>query len=444
MALDFGKYFKPSATICYDVPDQTVPTEKIDVPINLDLNLPDGSGFKDGVLAFGKQVGVDITNFGQNVKNSLNSVGGGGNFKLNFGGGDFSNVSNALNNLSFPTTVCLNVGSGVTLRDVLDQLLNAIRNLNIPNINLDVPKLGDVAVGAISSLVPAIDFKELLPCSLPLSKILSDLAERCANMLINELHGLDPSELLRQIFDRLAELCGLLQFSKMRNLIDQFQALQADVIRSIIDKLVSPLDKLAKLYDMACDAIAAGATDILDSISNLGKAVSFEALMAQIQAMNPRDAIAALSAELRRMAQLKNFEGMRQILDAINIVKSQFAAITDAGNSLLELPENFLDTLQDKINEALDLENYDAIANLLNSYDSLENATLNALQNLDPATLLAQGQNLLSDAISKLNMGKYNRILDIMAAKICAEGTDLLPNVSVPHVNPSVLPSFLL
>jgi hypothetical protein len=159
---------------------------------------------------------------------------------------------------------------------------------------------------------------------------------------------------------------------------------------------------------------------------------------------DPADALKMLNAEIKRQTQLKNFDSIKKLLAGVNYLKSVNQTINDVSNAALDLPENFIDALQFKIDELVDLEKYDEIQKWLALHDTFKDAAIDALRNLGPSEVLKSGALLLNDALRKLDIGQYNRILDQMASILCPEGLDILPNLpSVPGFDSSAIPSFL-
>jgi len=438
MGLDFGKIFSPNKTICFSVPETNSNTTTAS---NTVKNNQDFEGIKQDLLNFGKNLESQIQSFANQINKFGIKFGGG---QLNFGIADVSNLANAIKEIKFPQTICITLGGGNGIDSIFDQLKNALNQIQKPSIPITIPSLDGIPFFPLSNILPSLNVQLPDLCPKDLTDILRELKERCEALLLQELNDLDPLERIRQLIQRLQELCGLLQFTQMRRLLDEIDRAKREAIQKLIDGITDPLEKLVKLHDIACDAIKTGAQDVLNSVRDLIEAIKFESIIDKILELNPRDAIRLLSDEIKKQVQLKNFNVVKTLLNAVNFLKASLESANNIAQSVLDIPENFLDILQDKINELVDLENWGGISDLLNTYDSLQDAIIRQLEELNPALLLVKGTQLLNDALQKLDLGLYNRILDAMASKICAEGTDLLPNLpNVPEINPEIIPSFL-
>lgn len=349
-------------------------------------------------------------------------------------------LDSALKALPLPQTVCLGLGNGKSLSEVLRELAEVINSFKIDLPKLKIPGLDNLLAFPLSEILPSLNFNQLLPCSKSYVQIINELKTLCLNKSIEELRDLDPAQRIKQLLDKLQELCGSLQFTQIRLVIDEIQAAQAELIKSIIDQLATPVEKLAKLHDMACDAIEAGANDVLKTISDLAKSVVFDDILKTLLQYEPREAIRLLSDEMKKQAALKNFGAIRKLLDTVNIIKSQAENV----QKTFSIPEVAIDQLQQEINKALTLENYEDVSKLLIAYDKIQDDIIHALTTLDPNSVINQGIKLLNQSIAELDFDRYSRILSTMADTLCGQGKDLLPNLpTVQSINPNVLPSFL-
>ncbi len=442
MGLDFGKITGGSTRVCFNQPaaEPSITVPKFNGLLG-SQNGPDFEGIKQDLLNFGKNLESSIADFANQVNKFGIKFGGG---ELNFGIADVSSLADKLKNIKFPQTICLNVGGENGITSIFDQLNSVLDSIQRPSIPIRIPGLDGIPFFPLSDILPSLNINLPDICPKDLVDILNELRERCLDLALAELAKLDPLERIRQLIDRLQQLCGLLQFSQIKKIIDEIERAKRELIQNLINGITDPLEKLAKLHDIACDAIKTGAQDILQGVSDLIGAIKFDSIIDFIKDLNPRDAIRALSDEIRKQVQLKNFGAVRALLNAINFVKAQLEAANSVAQSILSVPENLLDVLQDKINEFVDLENWGGISDLLNAYDSVQDAIIRQLESLNPAELLTKGTQLLNDALAKLDLGLYNRILDAMASKICAEGTNLLPSLpNVPELNPEIVPAIL-
>jgi hypothetical protein len=215
-----------------------------------------------------------------------------------------------------------------------------------------------------------------------------------------------------------------------------------------LSKLTDPLSRLAKLHDFLIDAINTGAQDLVNELMGLIKFEQFSQLLSALDKLDPRRAIAFLNAEIARLTALQNFPAIMQLLDAMDYIRNKFAKFTaftnnvyDWINRLIDEPERLFLEMQRKIREALDLENYQEIRNLISAYDSIRNAIEGLAGLLDPRQLLARALTLLNEAIRKMDLGRYNRIIDELASKLCGQDLGILPEL--PNVPEIKLPSIL-
>jgi len=443
--LNFGKISEKNKHICFEVPDSSPSSLKIPK-----LSLPKLTGPKlpnvsDGILDFGKKIKDAISDLTDDIEKFKPP---GLPFKqLGFGLPELGGLDTQIKGLKFPKTICLTAGGQFGVIAVLQQLTDGIKNSNGPKFPILLPPIPDLSglpFFPLSNIIPSLRVGPIIDVNKSMGQILAETKDRCARYLLDELDGLDPSLRLLELIKRLQELCGLLQFSQMQDIIGRIQQAKADLVRQALDGLTEPVDKLAKLFDMAVDAINTGAQDILAEIARLVDAISFEHLIEQIQKLNPRDALRMLNAEIKRQTQLRNFGAIRQLLQAINIVKSQLQEIKDIGDAILDTPENLLDALQSKIDELVDLENYEEIEKFLSLYDAAQDEIIRRLREMDLADALRNGTDLLNDALKRLDLGRYNRIMEELAGILCPQGLDIFPNIpNVPQLNPEAIPSFL-
>jgi hypothetical protein len=441
--LNFGKIRDTNKHVCFDVPDPdpSINIPKITVPKISTPKLPD---IPSGILDFGKKLSDNI----KNATSELSKLKPPAIpiKKLNFGVPDLTSLDSLVKGIKVPKTICVSVGGDFGVRSMLDQLTEGIKNSTTPKIPIVLPPVPDLTgiLPSLSSLIPSINAGQVINVDKSLTQILSETKNRCADFLLNELDNLDPALKLQELINRLKDLCGSLQFSKMQDLINRIQQAKADLVHSALDGITDPLAKLAKLHDMSIDAINTGAQDILEEIGRLADAITFDNMINTLQALDPADAFKMLNAEIKRQSQLKNFDGVKKLLAGVNYLKSVNQTIQDVSDAVLDIPENFIDTLQFKIDELVDLENYDAISKFLALHDMFKDEAISALRNLSPSQILATGSNLLNDALRRLDLGQYNRILDQMASLLCPEGLNVLPNLpNIPGVSPDAIPSFL-
>lgn len=206
---------------------------------------------------------------------------------------------------------------------------------------------------------------------------------------------------------------------------------------------------------MLVDAINNGAQDAIDRINDKLYELEYDQLYGYINALDPNEAIARLQSEIQKRTQLGDIKGVRDALNAISALEASLntqidTIVSDIQDALgftsigelFDLPANVIKEAQSKIDEALNLGNYEEINNIVNALDNIQNEILSTLQDLDPQTLLQKGVTLLNDALQKADIGKYNRILDEMAQKLCSQ-SQLGSLPSLPNIPNIQLPTFL-
>jgi hypothetical protein len=303
------------------------------------------------------------------------------------------------------------------------------------------------AISPLTSISPSYGLEPIIPGK-SMGQILAEVNERCAQLLLNELDKMDPTLRLQQLLDRISQACASMNFTLLRSLIDKIQAAKRQIIMDALSKLTDPLSRLAKLHDFLIDAINTGAQDLVNELMGLIKFEQFSQLLSALDKLDPRRAIAFLNAEIARLTALQNFPAIMQLLDAMDYIRNKFAKFTaftnnvyDWINRLIDEPERLFLEMQRKIREALDLENYQEIRNLISAYDSIRNAIEGLAGLLDPRQLLARALTLLNEAIRKMDLGRYNRIIDELASKLCGQDLGILPEL--PNVPEIKLPSIL-
>lgn len=454
MPLTFGKILKETKHICFDIPDPSL--DPVNIIDNKKLTL---ESLKDNKIQkiekLNEVLSFKLNNLVETIPqklsdllstNPIQSLQLPGVPKIGLGFGksselNFNQLDSVLQNIQAPQTICVNLTPGNGLSEALKQIGSVISNLRIPKPNIDLPGLGDISLVSISDLALSMNFNELVPCSKSLAQVVQEIKEKCLQFSLNELLDLDPLERIQQLLDKLQELCGSLQFSQMRLVIDQIQQARYELLKQMIDSLATPAEKLARLHDLACDAIKTAANDTLSAISDLAGQVVFDDLLNVVNSLNPRDAITLLSNEIKKQVSLNNFKPVRNLLNMLQLVNSQLEGVQE----IVQAPELAFDQLQSAINDALTFEDYPAVSKLLDRFENIQSDLLNELNNLDPASLLNQGLTMLNQALSELDFLKYGRILDIIANNLCDANQDLLPNLPsfIPNT-PSILPRALI
>lgn len=307
----------------------------------------------------------------------------------------------------------------------------------------------------LSEVIPSNQLRPPINVRKTASDITNDLQSRCTDFVLSALDQLNPLDRLEKLLDLVKDLCNQLNFSDMRKVLDKIDQTQQDIVNETVEAITDPLEKAAKLNDMLVDAVNSGAQDTINAIDNALEQLKYDQLYDYINQLDPDEAIARLQAEIKKRTQLGDIKGVRDMLSAISSVEStlqegiqtaldtiqdEFGGLIPSVGELFDLPSNVINTAQDKIDDALNIGNYEEISNVISAVESVETQLLGTLQDLDPQTLLKKGTALLNEALEKADLGRYNRILDEMAQKLCTQSQlDSLP--SIPNIPNIELPS---
>jgi len=392
-------------------------------------------------LSFGEKITAEI----QSLQAALSQVPLGlpQKSQLSFGLPTLTDFTSKLQSLSTPQTICITVGGpNSDLSSIFNQINNIITLVPKPNLpSLSLPQLPELSLPSLSQFVPALNITPKLPITLNVGQVLAQIQLNCEQFAIDALNSLDPTERLEQLLQEFSKLCGLLQFTQLQSVISQIEQAKADLVNNVISSIPDAASQIQKLIEVATDAINANAYDIVNQAANLINQIKFNSLISYVMSINPETAISQLEAEIQQQAQLQNFSAIPQLLNAINVVQSSLQSTI---NSVFSAPQLEANQLQSEINNLLNVKNYTQIGNLITSFTSAQDAIINQLAQLDPATALQKGTALLQNALQTLNLAQFNQIMNALSQSICNNGKSLLPSVpSVPQINPSSIPSFL-
>jgi len=316
-------------------------------------------------------------------------------------------------------------------------VINDILSQN-DNPTVDIDLTGFVRQNEGSSLSNVSPIYGLLPIipGKPLSDILEEVAERCARRALDELDGIDPTLRLEQLLNKANELCASGNFSQLRTIIDKIQQAKRDIVYDAISEITDPLQRIAKLHDMLVDSINTGAQDLVSEISALISVEKYRSLLDGLDQLDPRKAINLINEEIRRLTDLGQFEQIPQLINAINIIQSQFAEFESVVNNvfqeisvLLDQPEKFIEDIKNRIRQALDLGRYDEIQQIIAAYDSFRDQVEGILDELDPQVALQKIVGLANEALAKLDISRYNRLLENLANRVCDQDFGILPEL---------------
>jgi hypothetical protein len=435
MALNFGNFQNKSKQVCFQSPsiDFGNPLDKLSSAPNFeDIKIPN---FINGALDFGKKLSANLKNF------ELPKIDGK-QFKAGIDFGGSKDLGDKIKALKVPTTICITLGGGLGLDSMFSQVGGILDSL-VPKVQFQLP---DIPPLDLASIIPPLFVDIRLPINLNLTQALDAIKNNCINSIMNALKGLDPLERLKQLLSIASELCAAAQFTQLKAVIDQIQQAQAELIEQAISFITDPIAKLTKLIDMAVDAIQAGAYDIVEQIAAIINGVKFDALIQFLEKLDPTIAIGALIANIRQMAQLRNFGPINQMLSAIQVIKSKLAGALELPNALLSIPEMTLDALQAEIDRLLNIEDFLGIQAVLAEVQRVKDQLINTIRSLSPAELLSSIPALLQEALQKLDMSQYSQLLQEAGSKLCEDIASLVPSLpDVPAVNPaSVLPAAVL
>lgn len=314
----------------------------------------------------------------------------------------------------------------------------------------------------LSDVLPSSEFGRQINASKTALEILDDLASRCTDFVLNELDKIDPVKRLEQLLDLAKDLCNQLNFTDLRKVIDKIEETKKDIVTSVIDDILDPAEKILKLNDMMNDAVVSGAQDAIENIAEKIEDLKYDQLYGYLNSLDPNEAAARLQAEIKKRSQIGDLKGVRDALDALTAINAgldenldELLGPLDEAQAfiqnnlppipdLLELPQETVSAIQDKIDTALDLGQYEEIDNVLVAADNLHTQLLSTLQDLDPSTLLQKGTTLLNEALQNGDIGQYTSILDEMAQKLCTQAqSDSLNIPTLPNVPNVDLPSIL-
>jgi len=404
MGLDFGNIENQSKSVCFSLPNTAPLFDALKFP-NLNLKLP-----KLGLPDFSK------LNFGlgkltvtlPSIKLKSPSFTG-----LKFGGLD--NLRNKIGAIKIPTTICINIGGEFGFDSVFSQIGDVLDAL--------VPKLPTINLfeGGTFNIFPQLLINPAFPIDLSFEQVLAMAKDNCLQSILNALRAFDPFERLKKLFELAAQMCSEMLFDKLRAVIDEIQKAQAEIIANALNAITDPFAKLAKLIDMANDALNAGAFSALEEITKLLGSTQFDSLLDFIDKLDPTVAFAALKDAIRNLVQLQNFGPIAQLLSIMQILKSKLAGITDLGQAGLNLPEMTIDALQNAINKLLDDDDLLGIQRLLSDFMRNKFALVDQLKALDPASFLNQMLPLLNSALKNFEFGLFNALLKELTDKICLE-----------------------
>lgn len=366
--------------------------------------------------------------------------------------------------LTLPTNKVGNTATNTTGTlgfDRNDLPSDRVRNTELPE-NLGVGGAGSIntlasnieslrQLSPLANVAPAFGLDPIINVKKTLQQILAEVKQRCSQRVLDELDGIDPSLRLEQLLDRAQQLCGLARFTELRDVIDRIQQAKRDIVDGIINKITDPVMKIAKLNDLLVDAINTGAQDLVQYLIEKVEIEQFNDLINAINQLDPQKAIAFLNQEVARLTDLGNFKKLQQLLSALDIVQSQFqqvesvvGGVFDDINALLDEPENLVTELQRKIREALNLNNYKDIRDMLSAYNGVRDNLSALISELDPQTILRKLTTLANEALANLDFARYNRIIDQLADKLCNQDFGLLPELpNVPAVGPNTLPEIV-
>lgn len=310
---------------------------------------------------------------------------------------------------------------------------------NVQNIEIITETNQNFNNSPLTGIAPAYTLNPIIP-GVPLESILNQISSRCLERILDELDNVDPTLRLQQLLDLVENLCSSQNFTSLQNVINKIQQTKRDLIYQAMETITDPLERIAKLHDMLVDAINTGAEDLVSEIVGIINNEKFNALLEGLDQLDPRNAIEILNNEIRRFTDLRQFEIVNDLLSALQIIQDQFrefelnvSSLFDQIDNFLDEPENFLNNLQQQINDALDLNNLELVQDLINTYDSYRDQLNKLLAELDPNKLI----QLANEALSKLDLGRYNRILQELSNKLCNDDLNILPNI--PNIDSSIL-----
>ena len=417
--LNFGIIKSQTKQICFNVP---VPS--VTLP-NLNLKIPNVKIPEVGAnigLNFGATPAISVAVPSVSVSTP----------SLNFG----ADLNGLIGSLKLPTVICVTVGGKFDLSSILQQITDSINQLNKVNVGLKLPSLSLKTPSiSLSAAIPSLTVK--LDVNLGADDILKQIEALCASLAISALSSLDPLLALEALLAQFTSLCGEFNFDLLNQVISQIQAAKFQLLSNIIAAITDPFAKVAKLLELATQAIEAGSQDILNMIGSLVNTTLFDSLINELSSLNPADALNAVNAEIASQISLGNFGAIGTLLNAAQYLNSLGQSVANIANATF----SSLEDLQNQLNQALSIGDYAQIGKLLQAYDSLQEDAITALSSVEPSNLIAQALPLLNSALQSLDLNKYSRILNQIAGQIC---TSSIPTGQTGGaVSSAIVPPFL-
>lgn len=407
MGLSFGSM--NAQNVCFKIPDTKPFFDALKLP-NLNVSLPKIGMPNFGQLGFGKLPNIVIPTINIPKLPSFS--------KLGFGG--IADLRNRIAGLKVPITICINIGGDNGFDSIFNQVGDILNSL--------IPKLPSVVippliVGKQISIIPKLLINPTLPLDLSLEQALGIVKDNCLANLLNLLQGIDPLERLKKLLELASELCSSMLFSQLRDVIDEIQRAQAEILANALSTITDPVMKLLKLIDMANDAFLAGAYDLLDEITKMISGTQFDALMQFLENLDPKLALDALMLEIKNLVQLQNFGPINQLLSVFQMLKTKLEGVTNIAVGALSLPELGIEALQNEINRLLDVGDILGIQKLMADFYRSKLNAMEALRELDPNAFLAQILPFLNDALKSLEFGLFKSLIKDLADKLCNNNT---------------------
>lgn len=404
MGLSFGNI--SAKNVCFNVPDTQPLFDTLKLP-DLNIKMP-----KLGLPDFGK---LNFGGINANIEIPTINIPKLPDFgKLSFGG--LENLKNKISDLKIPTTICINVGGEFGFESIFSQVGDILNALTPKIPSTEIPPL---IQGGKFSIIPSLLINPSLPIDITIEQALEIVKSNCLASLLEALRNFDPLERLKKLFEMAADLCSKMLFNQLKDVIEEIQRTQAEILSNALSTITDPLLKMAKLIDMANDALNAGSYEILQQIADILGGTQYQSLMEFLNNLDPTIAISALTDEIRNLVTLKNFGPINQLLSILNSLKLKVKGISDLAINGLSLPELAVDQLQNEINRLLDIDDILGIQKLLADFMRTKYNLIDELKKLDPNQFLMQALPLLNSALKNLELGLFNSLIKNLADKLC-------------------------
>lgn len=314
---------------------------------------------------------------------------------------------NPLNNDQFSSTLTASLNN-------IDNLLDKLRDFTPLSM-----------ISNVAAYIPE------LPLKTPI-QITQELTNKCFELQLQQLNNLDPTVRLKQLMDKLTELCSTMQFEQMKQVIDLIQQTKLEIVTQALSIINDPFERMKKLEGALTDAINAGSKELSEQLSGLIKFEKLKDLQSNLDKLDPNVAIGLLNQEIQRLVSLGKIDEIQEVLTELEILQSKFQTVQnmtnksfDDVNKLLGSPEQLLKQLQSDILKNLDLKNYTEVRASIAAFQSWKSNVDSIITGIDPNEVLRKGTDILNSKMKNLDISGYNQVINNLAGKICGQPNNL-------------------